>query len=321
MGRRKRKVGTVKENGGSQDKISAERAERNRATYKRFYQNHPEIREQKRVLMAKMRAEKKAARRRWDPPKREIRKALNLTPPPVSLYTPSYLSATEYQNWLNNLQPSTPSHGDSDDDRINLRARSVICDVHVIKSADQSSVACHSRTSGEHLAILALAELAQGQPMENPISDTDSVLALAMQLSSSGSSMRVSGRASKLTPPAVVSSAEMQSDEQGITLPAGVPGSVQDLMRRGIKHTPNRMETSRLMVAHNSGPLIAAPTAAEIDRWGDAHNPPKPPTLKTMGMARWDELYFWSEAVMLLDPTNDWDRATQLAFARARKTA
>ncbi|KAJ6536258.1 hypothetical protein B0H19DRAFT_1079769 [Mycena capillaripes] len=41
-----------------------------KAASARYYENHPEARERKRVKMAEQRAAKKLARRRWDPPKK-----------------------------------------------------------------------------------------------------------------------------------------------------------------------------------------------------------------------------------------------------------
>ncbi|KAJ6563502.1 hypothetical protein B0H10DRAFT_2115161 [Mycena sp. CBHHK59/15] len=41
-----------------------------KAASARYYENHPEVREKKRLKMAEQRAAKKAARRRWDPPKK-----------------------------------------------------------------------------------------------------------------------------------------------------------------------------------------------------------------------------------------------------------
>ncbi|KAJ7886286.1 hypothetical protein B0H13DRAFT_2342934 [Mycena leptocephala] len=41
-----------------------------KAASARYYENHPEVREKKRLKMAEQRAAKKLARRRWDPPRR-----------------------------------------------------------------------------------------------------------------------------------------------------------------------------------------------------------------------------------------------------------
>ncbi|KAJ6614215.1 hypothetical protein B0H10DRAFT_1950859 [Mycena sp. CBHHK59/15] len=41
-----------------------------KAASARYYENHPEVRERKRLKMAEQRAAKKLARRRWDPPKK-----------------------------------------------------------------------------------------------------------------------------------------------------------------------------------------------------------------------------------------------------------
>ncbi|KAJ6591941.1 hypothetical protein B0H10DRAFT_2442145, partial [Mycena sp. CBHHK59/15] len=44
-----------------------------KAASARYYENHPEVREKKRLKMAEQRAAKKLARRRWDPPKKPKR--------------------------------------------------------------------------------------------------------------------------------------------------------------------------------------------------------------------------------------------------------
>ncbi|KAJ7431113.1 hypothetical protein FB451DRAFT_1198311 [Mycena latifolia] len=214
---------------------------------------HPEVRERKRQQMAKMRAARKAAKRRWDPPKKRLEESVG-APDPTVLSAAGVLDSTNLR-----VLSQTP-------DPLCENAASRV-------SAAEGSVACPSRTSAEHMAVLALAELAQGQTtaIANGVREPeDSVLALAMQLSSTR------------------------------------PGPSA------------RIRASQLMVAKlNSGPMTR-PTTAEATAWGD-NDAPIPPYCTTMGSDRWDEFYYWSEAVMLLDPSNEWDRSTQLAFARAKK--
>ncbi|KAJ7452334.1 hypothetical protein FB451DRAFT_1524247 [Mycena latifolia] len=236
---------------------------------------HPEVRERKRQQMAKMRAARKAAKRRWDPPKKRLEESVG-APDPTVLSAAGVLDSTNLR-----VLSQTP-------DPLCENAASRV-------SAAEGSVACPSRTSAEHMAVLALAELAQGQTtaIANGVREPeDSVLALAMQLSSTRSSV-----------PERVSH----------------PGDPRLTPTRSIRPGPSaRIRASQLMVAKlNSGPMTR-PTTAEATAWGD-NDAPIPPYCTTMGSDRWDEFYYWSEAVMLLDPSNEWDRSTQLAFARAKK--
>ncbi|KAJ7449015.1 hypothetical protein FB451DRAFT_1532166 [Mycena latifolia] len=220
-------------------------------------------------------AARKAAKRRWDPPKKRLEESVG-APDPTVLSAAGVLDSTNLR-----VLSQTP-------DPLCENAASRV-------SAAEGSVACPSRTSAEHMAVLALAELAQGQTtaIANGVREPeDSVLALAMQLSSTRSSV-----------PERVSH----------------PGDPRLTPTRSIRPGPSaRIRASQLMVAKlNSGPMTR-PTTAEATAWGD-NDAPIPPYCTTMGSDRWDEFYYWSEAVMLLDPSNEWDRSTQLAFARAKK--
>ncbi|KAJ6546148.1 hypothetical protein B0H10DRAFT_2202867, partial [Mycena sp. CBHHK59/15] len=60
-----------------------------KAASARYYENHPEVREKKRLKMAEQRAAKKLARRRWDPPRSQSATLLRGTnnwkiSPPIS---------------------------------------------------------------------------------------------------------------------------------------------------------------------------------------------------------------------------------------------
>ncbi|KAJ7118298.1 hypothetical protein C8R44DRAFT_738242 [Mycena epipterygia] len=80
------------------------------------------------------------------------------------------------------------------------------------------------------------------------------------------------------------------------------------------------VQSLQILVAELNSSPIAGPTPAEANHWGDDHDPPEPPLLQTMGLERWNELYYWSEEVMLLDPPNEWDLPAQLAFVKAKKS-
>ncbi|KAJ7091737.1 hypothetical protein C8R44DRAFT_750377 [Mycena epipterygia] len=264
MAKRKRKP-AVKE--GEQKEITSEQAERNRASYRRYYERHPELREKKRVQMAERWAAEKAARRRWDPPKKKKkdRAALEEDKP----------DSTDPTGVLN---------------AINLRALSSTPDALLAANTTSGGDGARgslSQTSAEYLAMLTLAEMAEGHAA--PEADNDSTPALAMQLSS-------------------IRPAPQLMQEQWWRL--GITGSIGAF---------TYVQTLQLMVAElNSGPM-SGPTPAEANRWRDEHDPPEPPLLQTMGLERWDELYYWSEQAMLLDPANEWDLPAQLAFATAKK--
>ncbi|KAJ6568889.1 hypothetical protein B0H19DRAFT_1065670 [Mycena capillaripes] len=53
----------------AQRNVQAVKRSQWKAASARYYENHPEVRERKRLKMAEQRAAKKLARRRWDPPK------------------------------------------------------------------------------------------------------------------------------------------------------------------------------------------------------------------------------------------------------------
>ncbi|KAJ7089385.1 hypothetical protein C8R44DRAFT_751400 [Mycena epipterygia] len=120
--------------------------------------------------------------------------------------------------------------------------------------------------------------------------------------------------------------------------PLHAPKSISGARDNG--RTPSQMTTENLGVLALAAECVAAaleddgdsilalanqlcsirPMPAEANHWGDDHDLPEPPLLQTMGLERWDELYYWSEEVMLLNPANEWDRPAQLAFAKAKKS-
>ncbi|KAJ7430926.1 hypothetical protein FB451DRAFT_1198542 [Mycena latifolia] len=244
MAKRRRKAG-MKE---IVDESKEEKTDRIRVTNKRYYQK----------------AEKKAAKCRWDPPKK--------SKPEVEEHERSDESATI----TNELRVDSP----------HLGARSQT-PVVPCQTATEGSTVYLTPTPAEQIAMLALAELAQGQ------------------ISATSNDEAASG------PLWLDKSSAIQVPVE-VELISGAP---QQVLHRGI--TPSSwVHAAQMMVAKlNSGPMTH-PTAAEATTWGDNYVP-VPPYCTTMGSNRWDEYYYWSEAVI---GHNEWDRPAQLAFARAGKT-
>ncbi|KAJ7478928.1 hypothetical protein FB451DRAFT_1172060 [Mycena latifolia] len=286
MAKRRRKAGTK----DIVDKSKEEQTDRIRATNKRYYQkrrSHPELREKKRLQTAQRRAEKKAAKRRWDPPKK--------SKPEVEEHERSYESAS-ITDELRVDSPHLGAHSQTP--------------VVPFQTATESGAVYLTPTPAEQIAMLALAELAQGQISATSNDEAASGPALARQVLSTRSSAIHSGLALARQVSSTRSSVIQVPVEVEL-----ISGAAQQVSHRGI--TPSsRVHAAQMMVAElNSGPMTL-PTAAEATTWGDNYAP-VPPYCTTMGSNRWDEYYYWSEAVI---GQNEWDRPAQLAFARAGKT-
>ncbi|KAJ7112732.1 hypothetical protein C8R44DRAFT_741804 [Mycena epipterygia] len=267
------------------ERITEEQTERNRQAYQRYYESHPEIREKKRLQMAERRAAAKAAKRRWDPPKKK--KSVLVEPEEA------------------HSNPDSPAFCDADVlNATNLRALSRTPDPLRARnsiSGARDTGRTPSRMTTEDLGVLALAAECAGAALED---DGDSILALANQLSSISSSAALPSRING-------TAAALEHLTHGQLWRQGITGSIGPL---------TWVQSLQILVAELNSAPITGPTPAEANHWGDDHDPPEPPLLQTMGLERWDELYYWSEEVMLLNPANEWDRPAQLAFAKAKKS-
>ncbi|KAJ6586361.1 hypothetical protein DFH09DRAFT_1308392 [Mycena vulgaris] len=283
MGKHKRKGGTVV------GRITEEKAERNRQAYQRYYHSHPEIHNKKRIQMAERRASAKAAKRRWDPPKKA--KAAPIVPEDHSDASINSISGGRLLD-ATGLRALTKTP-----DRLCEHQEHTSG-----ASGTAGSVRCVSQTSAEHLVMVTLAGMTLGRPADTgaPNDDGDSVLAKAMQLSSLSSS--------------VVSRTQLAQRDN---LPTEL--TKEQTVHLAISNsTATWIQAAQVMVADLNAVPLAGPTPAEASAWGKRHYPEIPPWMETMDYDHWLEIHRWAEKAM---PSGDntWDRAGQLAFAKHEK--
>ncbi|KAJ7469198.1 hypothetical protein FB451DRAFT_1400754 [Mycena latifolia] len=310
---KKKKVEDDEEYDPATKRLNAEeRAERRRATDRARYQRNPQIREKKCLQMAEKRAAIRARRRQWDPPKK--------TPAEVNLRT------EQFHNLLEADTRASPAHSataPTTAEQLEVRQTSG-------RNDERPSGSPAFATSAERLATIVLAGMARARAaavdrrddtsllslptQPSPVRDgEDSILALAMQLSSTGpSSARsqalplqeipdVGGGNIRVLPPGVSPLTAMQS------LHLQASGTIGPL-------TP--VQQAQVAVAElNSGDLLG-PTPAEANLWADKNDLEFPPELKTMSRERWLEIYAWDKSIGA-NHDEGWDEEGQCTMLQA----
>ncbi|KAJ7459012.1 hypothetical protein FB451DRAFT_1507231 [Mycena latifolia] len=252
---------------------------------------NPQIREKKRLQMAEKRAAIRARRRQWDPPKK--------TPVEVQLRTEQFHNLLEADTCRS---PARSTTAPTTAEQLEVRQTSG-------RNDERPSGSPAFATSAERLATIVLAGMARARAaavdsrddtsllslatQPSPVRDgEDSILALAMQLSSTGPSSARSqalplqeipdvGGSIRVLPPGVSPLTTMQS------LHLQASGTIGPL-------TP--VQRAQVAVAElNSGDLLG-PTPAEANLWADENDLEFPPELKTMGRERWLEIYAWDKS-------------------------
>ncbi|KAJ7811445.1 hypothetical protein B0H13DRAFT_2383924 [Mycena leptocephala] len=287
--------------------------QRDRQSWVKYYAAHPEIREKRRIEMARKRAAIKAKRRVRDPPKK---KKPSITPEPCN---PSERDPTdEVVSQANDSQHPTAdsdvpmqmagsacSHSSAErlattpqaldppeardlTDEVVSQAATRKESQHTTPISDvpmQTAASACSRTSAERLATLVLTEMAMGREA------VDDALASAHQ--------RLIGL------------------EVG---PSAVPASTQDLMTLpGAVGPFTWAETARMLVAELNAVPLTGPTPAEAWRWGLPRRAWDWAPSPLLSAARWVHIATWTARVGV-ETTSDgnaWDRGTQLIWNRA----
>ncbi|KAJ7450109.1 hypothetical protein FB451DRAFT_1410455 [Mycena latifolia] len=320
---KKKKVQDDEEYDPAAKRLNAEeRAERRRATDRARYHRNPQIREKKRVQMAEKRAAVRARRRQWDPPKK--------TRGEVQLDT------EEFHSFLEAHRGRTPSHSLTAPTTGNQIDASFSIENSGHKE-DRGSGAPACATSAELLATIVLAEMArarvaavgqqddrisllalatQPSPVSLPEDAEDSVLALAMQLSSTRSSA-ARCQASTESP------RQETGDDTLQVLPPGVsPLTAKQSLRlqdSGTIGPLTPVQRAQVAVAElNSGDLLG-PTPVEANLWADQIDLELPPELQTMGRERWLEIYDWNISVAA-NHDEEWDEEAQRAMLEAENS-
>ncbi|KAJ7182440.1 hypothetical protein C8R43DRAFT_940595 [Mycena crocata] len=290
-----------------------DKAAKRKAASAKYYAEHPNLRDQKRVYMANkrwsfsaphvfrrarlihgLRAESKLKKRQWDPKKRLDRLDPRHAPQEcaVETTTPHRRSPSPVLS-LNKPDTSAAAIGS-------------------VSAGRASLTSPQSQTLAERTAMLVLAEMAQARTSGAPRGDKDDdsddssgdgrILALAAQLSSI--SMSVVG---PLDRPPWAREMPHRDDALDNAL------EPDDSRSTGDPRPLTWAQTLQHMVAElNSVPLLG-PTPAEANRWADLNNRDIPPELKTMGFKRWLEIWKWEDRTR----DNSWDFAAQKEFAEA----
>ncbi|KAJ7443365.1 hypothetical protein FB451DRAFT_1190096 [Mycena latifolia] len=219
MGKRKPKQKASGREESAED-LAAARFQRRRETHRKastaYDARHPEMKEKRRLARAAQRAQAKLKKRQWDPPKRP-----RTAPPPpseTSRHTEPPPSETRHRQSEARSEVAVTEEGivmelrvanliefeaqmdlelkiRTDDERVDEGA------MRDVQSAMDVAVA-PSLNADEKLALLALAGMARGRPTNQDNHEVDSVLAMALLLSSHGTSIgEPHARSAALPPP------------------------------------------------------------------------------------------------------------------------
>ncbi|KAJ7437875.1 hypothetical protein FB451DRAFT_1192964 [Mycena latifolia] len=267
------------------DESKEEKAERNRATYKRYYQKKGYRQPSggrtpvKFIVLNKRettRAEKKAAKRRWDPPKKVKSEVQEHEQTDESVSIGDEQSGGVLGSPQLGARSQTPVPCET-------AAPRAIC-VAPMPAEEIAMLTDFKRRHGHRFGQTSLINEVIGDTLGPRFGQTSVVHQVIGDKSAGG------GTCLRGAPTGFASRNDIQTGSWG-----PIDGSRAQLG----PHDP-----SNHCRGHHVGDNYA----------------PIPPYCTTMGSNRWDEFYYWLEAVMLVGAQNEWDRAVQLAFARAGKT-
>ncbi|KAJ7116678.1 hypothetical protein C8R44DRAFT_739362 [Mycena epipterygia] len=240
-----------------------EKAERRRNAARRYYLKHPEVQEKNRLHAAEKKAAAQARRRRWDSAK-PVRREVTTSARPTT-------SPTEHDN------------GNPENGYISNDATSIL----------------NLRTVAEHVAAIALAEMAEVAPgaadgnesiLSGSLASFDSILVRVNQLSTL-----------------------IESSEPNllVDMVIDVPAAPKPSVARVSQESTWVLTLQATIAELNAGPLLR-PTTAEAFAWEESGRD-LTPSRKMMSVEHWDELAYWAREVKMMQD-NAWDMETYREF-------
>ncbi|KAJ7441889.1 hypothetical protein FB451DRAFT_1387465 [Mycena latifolia] len=297
---------------------------------------NPEIREKKRIQMANKRAAIRAKRRLRDPPKKTQTKA--------QLDTDEVDDSLEESDRALSTLTSEKVAGGFDEQLDIPGWVSPTVSAPIIQGGASISGLAHSATSAEHLVTMVLAGMAQARlaavdrqddsvsvpvlgmhltPLSasglNKDADGDSVLHLAMQLTSTRSSV---AQASIVADAAPAVHAPSQNSAHDVLPPGASPLTATQSLNLLVSGTIGPLTTvqrAQVAVAELNSGYLSGPTPAEANLWADENDRDFPPELKTMSREHWLEVNRW-ETQVGASHDEAWDEEAQRAFLEAENS-